>query len=304
MTWTMPCSAVAHRVAADAELGAVARSVSTWLARSGRRSAVDVLGRDVVVLGRHGEVGPAHGAAGQPQPVERLRAGDLVHEVQVDVEQVGLASARRRARPDLLGQRTTWRPRPSRTTQSAPPAARSSPRSRCPARSSGSPASPAACTRPPCSPPPSGSPSRCAAPRRSKRGHLVRAVAPVFAPATQQAWPAGDREQPGELTGQRLASGGRRPRRRQRRCRRQQPAADGSPGPAHLAGEAVSVGQPEDHACGSRRSGPGSAIPGTPPRQLRPECPAGGGRSSEGPHQKSASCSSSSSVCLRSSPPA
>src|SRR5690606_3599062 len=48
-------------------------------------------GRHVVVLGRDGELGPSHLAAGEPEPVERLWAGDLADEVQVDVEQVGLA---------------------------------------------------------------------------------------------------------------------------------------------------------------------------------------------------------------------
>ena len=47
--------------------------------------------RDVVVHRGHGQVGPAHGAARKPQALERLRRGDLVHEVQVDVEQRRLA---------------------------------------------------------------------------------------------------------------------------------------------------------------------------------------------------------------------
>ena len=42
---------------------------------------------------RDGEVGPAHGAPGQAQAVERLRRRDLVDEVEVDVEEVGLALA-------------------------------------------------------------------------------------------------------------------------------------------------------------------------------------------------------------------
>ena len=44
-------------------------------------------GRDVVVHRRDGELGPANPAAGEPQPLERLGRGDLVHEVEVDVEQ-------------------------------------------------------------------------------------------------------------------------------------------------------------------------------------------------------------------------
>ena len=51
------------------------------------------LGRDVVVLGGDGEVGPADGAAVEAQAVEGLGRGDLVDEVEVDVEQVGLAVA-------------------------------------------------------------------------------------------------------------------------------------------------------------------------------------------------------------------
>ena len=67
----------------------------------------DVRGRDVVVLGGDGEVGAADGAAGQAEAVEGLGRGDLVDEVQVDVEQVGLAvgGADDVVVPDLLAQR-------------------------------------------------------------------------------------------------------------------------------------------------------------------------------------------------------
>ena len=59
------------------------------------RAATGVPSVGHVVVGRRERaVGTANRAAGQPQPVERLRAGDLVHEVQVDVEQ---------ARGDLVG---------------------------------------------------------------------------------------------------------------------------------------------------------------------------------------------------------
>ena len=108
-TCTMPCSASPIGCSADAELRAVARAASRpGCARPGRRSAgrcraVGTLWSSVAMR----EVGPAHRPPGQPEAVERLRAGDLVHEVQVDVEQVGLA---RLARvhdvrvPHLLGQ--------------------------------------------------------------------------------------------------------------------------------------------------------------------------------------------------------
>ena len=75
--------------------------------------ASDVERGDVVVLGGDGEVGPAHRAAGEAEPVERLRAGDLVHEVEVDVEQVGLLPltlADQVLVPHLLGQRAYPRP--------------------------------------------------------------------------------------------------------------------------------------------------------------------------------------------------
>ena len=49
------------------------------------------LGRDVVIHRRDRQVGPAHRPAGEPQPLERLRARHLVHEVEVDVEQRRLA---------------------------------------------------------------------------------------------------------------------------------------------------------------------------------------------------------------------
>ena len=69
-------------------------SVSTCTRRElvldARRDGRAVGGR-VVVGGRERAVGPAHAAAGQAQPVERLRARHLVDEVQVDVEQGGRA---------------------------------------------------------------------------------------------------------------------------------------------------------------------------------------------------------------------
>jgi hypothetical protein len=53
----------------------------------------------------HGDglVGRAHGAARHAQPFEGLRAGDLVHEVAVDIEQAGavLGLVREMGVPDL-----------------------------------------------------------------------------------------------------------------------------------------------------------------------------------------------------------
>jgi hypothetical protein len=50
------------------------------------------VGRGHVVIHRgHGEIGATNGAPVQAEALERLRARDLVHEMEVDVEQVGLA---------------------------------------------------------------------------------------------------------------------------------------------------------------------------------------------------------------------
>jgi hypothetical protein len=99
--------AVAHRREADAELGRVLpERLDLRAADRVGDGGQDVEGRDVVVLGRHREVGTAHRPARGPEAVERLRARDLVHEVQVDVEQVGLAvgTAHHVGVVDLLGQ--------------------------------------------------------------------------------------------------------------------------------------------------------------------------------------------------------
>ena len=61
---------------------------------------------NVVVLGGEREVRTPHGAAGEPQPVERLRRGDLVDQVEIDVEEVRFAFGGPDdvLVPDLLGQ--------------------------------------------------------------------------------------------------------------------------------------------------------------------------------------------------------
>jgi hypothetical protein len=83
-------SPAAGRVQGNAEIDAVPLQRLELLA--GERVADRPrLGRDVVVHRRDREVGTAHRAASQPQRLERLRAGDLVDEVQIDVEQRGLA---------------------------------------------------------------------------------------------------------------------------------------------------------------------------------------------------------------------
>ena len=108
ITWTMPWfgSPIGKLVTPNSAV--LRRSVSTCLAEIssaiGRwMSAVGTLWSSVATV-RSGRrtVRPR-----EAQAVERLRAGDLVDEVEVDVEQVGLARRRVHhvAVPDLLGQR-------------------------------------------------------------------------------------------------------------------------------------------------------------------------------------------------------
>ena len=68
-----------------------------------------VSGRDVVVHRRERQVGTADRPAGNPQRLERLRRRDLVDEVQIDVQQVGLPlhTLRDVARPDLVQEGET-----------------------------------------------------------------------------------------------------------------------------------------------------------------------------------------------------
>ena len=108
---------VAERVQPHPELGAVAAQRLDLRTRRGvgdgeqvataeAERRVGVPGRGVVVLGREGQVGTAHPAPGEPQPVEGLRAGHLVQQVQVDVEQIRLTRGGPYdvRVPDLLGQ--------------------------------------------------------------------------------------------------------------------------------------------------------------------------------------------------------
>ncbi len=83
---------VAHRVQTNAELFTIATQRLDLGARHrvGDRF-VDVDRRHVVVLGGDGQVGPTDRAAMEPETVERLWAGHLMHEMQVDVDEIGLA---------------------------------------------------------------------------------------------------------------------------------------------------------------------------------------------------------------------
>ena len=89
-------AAAAGRVERDAELLAVPRAAPRAAARrADRRSARRRRVGDVVVHRRERQVGPPHAPAGEAQALERLRRGDLVDEVQVDVEQRRLAGGSR-----------------------------------------------------------------------------------------------------------------------------------------------------------------------------------------------------------------
>ena len=103
-----PLAGVAHRVVGDAELGGVAAQRSDLPRRHliGDRT-IDVGGRNVVILGGDRQLGAANAAAGESQPLERLWAGHLVDEVEIDVEQIrlaGRAGADDVAIPDLRRQ--------------------------------------------------------------------------------------------------------------------------------------------------------------------------------------------------------
>ena len=108
-----PLLDIAERVQRNAELLAVVtQRIDLGLGdRIGDRQ-LDVLRRDVVVLGRQREIGTANRPVVRvPQTVEGLRAGDLVDEVEVDVEQVRLALRMpdNVIRPYLLCQRASHR---------------------------------------------------------------------------------------------------------------------------------------------------------------------------------------------------
>ncbi|CAB5008450.1 unannotated protein [freshwater metagenome] len=73
---------VAHREFDDAELlGVLAQHFHLTSRDRILEGEVDVRRGDVVVLGGDGEVGTTDGATGESQTIERLWAGDLVHEV-------------------------------------------------------------------------------------------------------------------------------------------------------------------------------------------------------------------------------
>ena len=133
---------VAHPVVRDAELLHVARERVELLARDVVLDRAREVPRRHVVVGRRDRaIGPPHRAAGEPQPLERLRARDLVDEVQVDVEQV---APERVVVPDLLvcgachgGSLARRCCSTGRLRTSPEPPARSAPRSRASSASTG-----------------------------------------------------------------------------------------------------------------------------------------------------------------------
>src|SRR5699024_356813 len=70
---------------------------------------VQVGGGNIVVLGRDGQIGTSHRSAGQAESFKCLRAGDFVHEVQINEQQIGFARGTTNdvLLPYFLGQRLT-----------------------------------------------------------------------------------------------------------------------------------------------------------------------------------------------------
>jgi hypothetical protein len=99
---------LAHLVEGDTELGGVGPHDLDLTGADGIGDRlVDVLGGDVVILGGHCQLGPSNLTARQSEPVEGLGRGDLVDQVEVDIEQVGfttLALMDEVALPDVVCQ--------------------------------------------------------------------------------------------------------------------------------------------------------------------------------------------------------
>ena len=124
-----PLVGVTHRVAGDAELGRVGVEHLELLGRDGvGQRLVDVGGGHVVVRRGHGQVGTPHRPARQPYPVEGLGRGHLVHEVEIDEEEIGFSLGRADdvVVPDLLAERARRHQVSTATmcTVSMPPGAR------------------------------------------------------------------------------------------------------------------------------------------------------------------------------------
>jgi hypothetical protein len=94
ITWTMPslpdpvaCSSMPNSSQLARSASSCAFAISSVTGPRQRRH--------VVIHRRDRQIGPPHLPAGEPQPLECLRRGDLVDEVQVDVEQRRLTGSSR-----------------------------------------------------------------------------------------------------------------------------------------------------------------------------------------------------------------
>ena len=110
MMWTMPLARVERVVERHAELFTVGAQRFDLLLRQRVRIRLNPgVGRDVVVLRREGEIRPTHLTTAEAKSLERLRRRHLMHEVEVDVQQVRLShrAADQVFVPDLLGNGTS-----------------------------------------------------------------------------------------------------------------------------------------------------------------------------------------------------
>ena len=87
---------VTHRVQAHPKLGAVVPQRGhlgprRLIGNLAERARGDAPRGHVVILRGQVQLGVPQRAAGEPQPIERLRAGDLVEELEVDVQKVRFA---------------------------------------------------------------------------------------------------------------------------------------------------------------------------------------------------------------------
>ncbi|MGC4106464.1 MAG: hypothetical protein QM753_08935 [Thermomicrobiales bacterium] len=114
---------IAHRMQADAILGAVLGELAHLRRRDrvGDRQA-DPDGRHIVIGGGDGKIRPPHATVVQSQTVERLRGCHLVHEVQIDIEQIGFTGGGTHdvLIPNLLRQRLRVRHGPASTKRNTP----------------------------------------------------------------------------------------------------------------------------------------------------------------------------------------
>ena len=110
-TWTMPCTGPSMSNKRDAEVLAVLAQRADLRGRVAgpqRHVALRLAGRDGVVHGREGTVGPAYGQAALAQRGERLRRRHLVHQMRIDVQhrrRAGILHDHMRV-PDLLKKRS------------------------------------------------------------------------------------------------------------------------------------------------------------------------------------------------------